>query len=138
MLTVGTKGSHAALVGDAGVISARRAEEISIEVRQIVVVALDALDQLPMPETASTASTHASLGPNHRSSQDVIASVPELPIYALAGLFACGVGDVVMVIAVLGRDGVGAAAVGEGYLLEALLGESEGAKLAGGWVRGFS
>ena len=52
---------HAPLVLDAGGIGARRAEEISIEVGQAVVVALDALDQLAVPEAPATASTYAAL-----------------------------------------------------------------------------
>jgi hypothetical protein len=85
------------------------------------VVTLDALDQLPVPETVPTASTDARLGPHHRSSQDVIAGVPELPISATAGFFAGGVGDVVGVLTVQARDGVDTAAMGDRDLLEVLL-----------------
>jgi hypothetical protein len=49
-----------------------------VEVRQVVVVALDTLDQFPTPETVSTASTNARLGPNDRSRQDVIAGILDL------------------------------------------------------------
>jgi hypothetical protein len=53
---------HAPLVLDAGGIGALRAEEISVEVGEPVVAALDALDQLPTTEPEATACTHAALG----------------------------------------------------------------------------
>jgi hypothetical protein len=53
--------THAPLVLDVGGIGALRAEEISVEVRQVVVVALDALDQLPPAEPEATAGTHPAL-----------------------------------------------------------------------------
>jgi hypothetical protein len=116
---------------DAGVIGASRAEEIPVEVRQVVVVALEDLDQLPMPETVSTASTDARLGPDHSSSQDVIAGMAELPIGAVAGLLTSRVGDVVGVLAVQARDVVVPAAMACGDLLEVVLGEGHGPEFAG-------
>jgi hypothetical protein len=59
---LGAHDLHAALVLDTGVIGTRPAEEISIEVGQVVVVALDALDQIPPAELEATAGTHAALG----------------------------------------------------------------------------
>ena len=58
----------------------------------------------------------------------------QLPIAAAAGLFAggVGVGDIVVgVISVQARDGVEASEVGEGDLLEVLLGEDQGPLFAG-------
>ncbi len=115
---------------DAGVVGARRAEMIAVEVRQVVVVVFGKLGKLPMPETAPTARAHARLRTNDRGGQDVIADVAELPIAAAAGLGVAGVGDVVRA-ATRCRDGVEAAAVGEGDLLEVFAGESERPKFAG-------
>src|SRR5215212_4547309 len=67
------------LVLDAGGIGARRAELVAVEVRQVVVVALDALDQLAMPETATTSGADARLGADDAGGQHVIAGVAELP-----------------------------------------------------------
>jgi hypothetical protein len=97
---------------------------IAVKVGQVIL--LENLDHIPMPETMSTASTDARLGADDCGGQDVIAGVAELPVGAAAGLFAGGVGDVVGVLSVQTRDGVAAAAVGEGDLLEALFGEHEG------------
>src|SRR5215210_4173870 len=104
---------------------------IAVEVGQVVVVVFGELGKLPMPETTPTPGTHARLRADNRSGQDVIASVPELPIAAAAGLITGGVGDGVFVLAVQARDGVAAAAVASGDLVETLLGEHEGPKLAG-------
>jgi hypothetical protein len=119
------------LVGDAGVIGARRAELVTIEVGQVVVIALDALDQLPMPEAPPAPRTHARLGPNHCGGHHVIAGAAELPVGAAAGLFACRVGDVVAMLTMQARDGVGAAATGERDLLKVHAGEVEGPEFAG-------
>ena len=61
-LALGAHDLHAPLVLDAGGIGTRRAEEISVEVGQAVVVALGALDQLAATEPELTASAHAALG----------------------------------------------------------------------------
>jgi hypothetical protein len=114
------------LVGHAGG-GALGTEEISVEVGQVVVVALDALGKIPVPEMATAPGADARLRADDRGGQDVVASgSPYLLIGAVAGLFAGGVGDVVGVLSVQTRDGVAAAAVGEGDLLEALFGEHEG------------
>ena len=122
----------------AGVIGARRAEEISVEVRQVVVVVLVELDELPMPKAAPTPRADAGLGPNHRAGQDVIAGMAELPIAAAAGLGTGAVADGVGTAARC-RDLVEASAVASGDLLEVFAGESERPKLAGigagRWVR---
>jgi hypothetical protein len=125
------------LAGHADVIGALEAEEISVEVGQVVVVALDTLGKLPMPEAPTATGANSRLRPDYRGGQDVIAGVPEVPILAGAGFIAGGVGDVVVVLAVQARDGVEASAVGEGYLLEVFLCERQGPKFAGGWVRGL-
>ena len=75
------------------------------------VIFLENLDQLPIPDTAPTASTDARLGPDDAGGHHVIAGVAELPIAAAAALRVAGVGDVVAVLAVQARDGVAAAAV---------------------------
>jgi hypothetical protein len=80
-----------------------------VKVRQVVVVVLNTLDHIPMPETVSTSGTDARLGTDHRSGQDVIAGVTELPVGAAAGLFACRIGDVVGVVTAQARDSVGTA-----------------------------
>ena len=105
------------------------ADDVALEERQRIVADLD---QLPMPEAPPAAGADPRLGPNDSRGQDVIASrSPYLPIGAATGLLTGGVGDVVVVLAVQARDGVGAAAVGEGDLLEALLGERQGPQFAG-------
>jgi len=109
---------------------ALRAEKIPVEVGQVVMVVLVKLDQIPMPEPTAATGTDARLCADDADGQDVIAGVPELPILALAGLFAGGVGDAVGAAAG-SRDGVEASAVGCGDLLEATRGEGEGAKFAG-------
>jgi hypothetical protein len=131
LMLPGAHDLHAPLVLDAAGICARPAQMVPFEVGKVVVVALVKLDQLPMPETVSTASTDARLSPDHHSGQDVIAGVAELPISAAAGFFAGGVGDGVAVLAVQARDGVETTTVGEGNLLEALLGEPKASSLAG-------
>ena len=52
---LGAHDMHAPLVLDAGGIRARPAQMIAVEVRQVVVVALDTLDQLPTQEPRATA-----------------------------------------------------------------------------------
>jgi hypothetical protein len=61
------------------------------------VIFLENLDQLPIPDTAPTASTDARLGPDDAGGHHVIAGVAELPIAAAAALRVAGVGDVVAV-----------------------------------------
>jgi hypothetical protein len=92
---------------------------IAVKVGQVIL--LENLDHIPMPETMSTASTDARLGADDCGSQNVIAGVAELPIAAAAGLFTGRVGDVVGVLAVQARDGVGTAAMRSGdFLFHAL------------------
>jgi hypothetical protein len=66
---------------DAGVIGAARAEEVPVEVGQIVVAALYAFGKLPMPEPVPASGTDASLGPDDRGGQDVVAGgAADLPV----------------------------------------------------------
>jgi hypothetical protein len=118
---------------DAGGIGTRRAEMVAVEVREAVVVAsfAIALDQLPMPETTSAASADARLRADDTDGQDVIAGVAELPIGTMAALVMSGVGDGIGVLTMQARDGVEASAVASGDLLEVVLCQSEGPKLAG-------
>jgi hypothetical protein len=118
------------LVRDASAVGARPAEMVAVEVRQVVVVVFGKLDEATMPEAAPAASADASLSRDHRSRQDVIAGVAELPIGATAGLFASGIGDTIGVLAVQTRDGVAATSVREGDFLKALLGEPKASSLA--------
>jgi hypothetical protein len=129
-----------ALVLDAGVIGALRAEKIPVEVGKPIMQAFDTFEEIPMPEPTAATGTDARLCADDADGQDVIAGVPELPILALAGLFAGRVGDAVGAAAG-SRDGVEASSVRCGDLLEATRGEGEGAKFAGvavgvvRWVR---
>jgi hypothetical protein len=95
------------------------------------VILFEHLGHIPMPETMSTASTDARLGADDCGGQNVIAGVAKLPVGAAAGLFACRVGDVVAMLTMQARDGVGAAATGERDLLKVLAGEVEGPEFAG-------
>jgi hypothetical protein len=63
------------LVLDAGGIGARRAKEISIKVRQVVVVALDTLDQLAAAESAAAAGACAALSANDGRGRRVFAGL---------------------------------------------------------------
>jgi hypothetical protein len=107
------------------VIGARLAYDVTLVEGQVVI--FEDLDQVPMPEAVSAASTNARLGSDDGRSQDVIAGVPELPISAAADLMTGGIGDGVAVLTVQTRNGVATATVGEGNRLEALLGKCEGA-----------
>src|SRR5215211_5266967 len=63
---------HAPLVLEAGVIGARRAEEISVEVGEPVVAALDALDHIPPGGPATAPGTRGRLGPDHSRGRRVL------------------------------------------------------------------
>jgi hypothetical protein len=106
------------------ITGARLTYDVTLVKTQVIL--FEDLEEISMPETVSTACTEARLCPNHRSSQDVIASVAELPVGAVAALPVSGVGDAVGVLAVQARDGVATATVGEGDLLEVHFGEGEG------------
>jgi hypothetical protein len=71
----GAHDMNAPLVLDAGGIGARQAKEIPIEVRQVFVAALDALDQLAAAKPEAAARTHAALGMGDGGSRLVLADL---------------------------------------------------------------
>jgi hypothetical protein len=132
---LGAHDMHAPLVLDAGAIGAGTAEEISVEVGQVVVVALDTLDQLAVKEPPATASTDAALGVGDGGGLLMLADLAgERRIRACANPYP----EVDQVDA--GAGAAGHRPDRAPYMLDfvsALAVEGEASGLAGGWVRGL-